>query len=103
MGIDVKQTFDQPYVLVLLTSSPQGMRSGSLVGAFVGICVGITLFYTVVLLVLICALILWNKRHTGILQVCTLVKFLCIASFPGLPHLQFLIACSSETSGEEIT
>ena len=70
MGIDVKQTFDQPYVLVLLTSFPQGMRSGSLVGAFVGICVGITLFYTVVLLVLISALILWNKRHTGILQVC---------------------------------
>ena len=63
MGIDVKQTFDKSYVLVLLTSFPQGMRSGSLVGAFVGICVGITLFYTVVLLVLICALILWNKKH----------------------------------------
>ena len=49
--------------LFSLTLSPQGIGSGYPIGAFVGICVGITLFYTVVLLVLICALILWNKRH----------------------------------------
>ena len=48
---------------LLLVASPHVMGSGFIIGVVVGACIGTALLYTVILLLLICAVILWNKRR----------------------------------------